>query len=197
VPRATVEPVLAGATALPVHPWAGLDPAGGDVIQVGPSPVRERELAITLPFSPPGDPLAPAMVPLSAPLTFAHARRTAVSLAAVAAAAVTTVAREAQPGDEVLFGSNLTAVATDSVLRVEGATPRAELRFARRPPVYSGGSFRHRVTVESDGTFVLPPLARIAQLRLEAEHAGQGPFPSLDFAPDYECDNSLQVLFTP
>jgi hypothetical protein len=64
-------------------------------------------------------------------------------------------------------------------------------------PTYAGGAFTHPVVFALDGTFALPPVARVAQIQLYAEHASQALLHPIDFAPDYASDNTLQILFRP
>jgi hypothetical protein len=64
-------------------------------------------------------------------------------------------------------------------------------------PTWDGAAFTHEAKLALDGTFELPPIARVAQLRLFAEHAGQAVLPAIKFAPEYGGDNTLQILFRP
>jgi hypothetical protein len=196
VPRGLTDAAHRGDTVVSVRPWNALNAAGGDVLELDRAPSAERELVVTAPFTPPSSAAAPAAVPLRARLAFPHRVGTAVALVAVATAPLGTVGREAQAGDLVLFGAGLAGAATESVVRLEGATATSELRYARRPPVFAAG-FSHRVTFDPDGRFELPPLARVAQVRIHAEHNNQAVPPDVDFAPDYRGDNQLQILFTP
>jgi hypothetical protein len=198
-PDATVRRLQAGVQRDGVElllSWAGLNSAGGDVLQIEPENSGERELVVTAAFTPPTNPEIPALLRLRTPLAFPHRAQTQVVLMNVAAVALGTIEREAQRGDCVLFANTLAGVATDAVLRVAHATPHAELRFVRRVPIFAAGAFSHTVVIQADGSFDFPRLARIAQMRLHAEHAGQTS-QQIDVALDYVSDNLLEILFKP
>jgi hypothetical protein len=114
-------------------------------------------------------------------------------------AALGTLDREAQRGDRVLFASSLAAVGATDLLRIAGGGALAELRAVRRFPLYDSGAltFSFPVPFATDGTFALPPIARVAQIQLFVEHAGQAVHAPIDLVPDYRGDTSLQILFKP
>jgi hypothetical protein len=91
----------------------------------------------------------------------------------------------------------MAGLATDDVLRIGAATPTAELRFVRCMPSYDGVAFSHQVPLATDGSFELPPIARVAQIQFFIEHVGYPPQLSFEFVPDHDGDNALRVLFTP
>jgi len=51
--------------------------------------------------------------------------------------------------------------------------------------------------IAADGSFELPPIARVAQIQFFIEHAGHPPQLPFEFVPDHDGDNALRVLFTP
>ena len=53
------------------------------------------------------------------------------------------------------------------------------------------------VPVAPDGTFEVPPVARVAQVQFFVEHAGSPAQLPVDFHPEPGAANALQVLFTP
>ena len=61
----------------------------------------------------------------------------------------------------------------------------------------AGGLFYHSVTIAPDGTFALPPLARLAQVEILATHAGHPPLPFIHLALDPSGADNLQILFSP
>jgi hypothetical protein len=188
---------FAGGGEIEVHPWTLLNPAGGDVLQVEADNSTERELVITAGFDAGIDAVTPARVRLRTPLAFPHAPMAPVELMAPVAAPVGALEREAVAGDRVLFLTAMAGVATEDVLRIAGATPAAELRFVRCMPSHDGFVFAHEVPLAADGSFLLPPIARVAQIQFFIEHAGHPAQLPFEFVPDHGGDNALQVLFTP
>jgi hypothetical protein len=198
VVRATAAPAFAGATEIELTSVTGLNGAGGDALELEQANSAERELVMTSGYTTPISTTA-AVVRLRTPLAFSHRGGMPVVRAPLAFAALGSLAREAQCGDRVLFASALVNVATDDVLRIAGGTPRAELRFVHRLPFYdtTTGLFSHPLTLGLDGSFMLPAIARVAQLQLFVQHGGQAAHPPIDLVPDYCGDNTLQILFKP
>lgn len=198
IARATAAPVLVGAAEIALTNVSGLNSAGGDVLELESAGSAERELVITAGFVPPTSTTA-ASVRLRTPLAFPHRGGTPVVHATLTFAASGSLVREAQRGDRVLFANTLASVATDDVLRIAGGTPVAELRLVRRLPLYDAttNTFSHPVTLGMDGSFTLPPIARVAQIQLFVEHNGQATHRPIDLSPDYRGDTTLQILFTP
>jgi hypothetical protein len=185
------------APLIEIHPWNGLNPAGGDVLRLeGPNHL-ERELVVTAGFDASVDPAAPARVGLRTPLAFDHAADAPVERTTVVATVLGTLEREAVAGDRVLFADTLAGVPTNDVLRLAGTAADAELRFVRCLPTHDGGVFSHLVALAADGTFELPPIARVAQVQFFVEHAGSPVQLPIDFHPEPGAANALQVLFTP
>lgn len=197
VARTCRERAFAGSTTLAVHPWTGLVPAGGDVLQLEADHSHERELVVTAGFDAAIDPALPARLRLRTPLAFPHAPRAPVVNAALGAVALGATEREAVAGDRVLFASTLAAVTTDDLLRIGGAAPDAELRFVTCQPTHDGLAFAHEAALAADGSFTLPPIGRIAQAQFFIEHAGHPAQQPIDFAPEPGDAHTLQVLFTP
>ncbi len=198
VARALAAPAAAGGTEIELTDVTGLSTTGGDALELEAANSAERELVITAGYvAPLGG--TRAAVRLRTPLAFPHRGGAVAARVALTFAALGTLAREAQHGDRVLFASTLTGVQSADVLRIAGGTPRAELRFVTRMPDYDAGTntFSHPLALGADGSFTLPPLARIAQLQLFVEHSGQAAHPRIDLVPDYRGDNTLQILFKP
>jgi len=160
----------------------------------------ERELVITAGFiAPLAGTGTRAVVRLTAPLAFPHGAAAPVQRVTLVFAALGALGREAQRGDCVLFSSTLAGVGGTDVLRIAGGTTTAELRFVRRFPLYDSGTatFSFPLSFGGDGSFALPPLARVAQIQLFVSHAGQQAHDPIDLVPDYRGDTTLQILFKP
>ncbi|MDM0109619.1 hypothetical protein QTH97_32190 [Variovorax sp. J22R24] len=195
--RACRARAFAGATTLAVHPWAGLNPIGGDVLQIEADNSNERELVITERFDSTIDPVTPARLWLRAPLAFPHEPQAPIVHAVLGVVALGAIEREAVAGDRVLFASTLAAVTTHDLLRIGGAAADAELRFVTCVPTHNGLAFAHETMLAADGSFALPPIARIAQAQFFIEHAGHPAQQPIDFVPEPGNARTLQVLFTP
>jgi hypothetical protein len=187
---------MAGANVIDVHPWTSFAAAGGDVLRLEAVNHGERELVTTDGFDATINPAAPARLRLRTPLAFDHAGNAPVELTTVAPALLGALEREAVAGDRVLFATTLAAVTTDDVLRIGGAAADAELRFVRCLPTHDGVAFSHPVALAPDGSFELPPIARVAQVQFFVDQAGNPPQLPIDFHPEPGRDNALQVLFT-
>jgi hypothetical protein len=194
--RAFASAAAAGATAIELDNVAGLTSAGGDTLELEIASSAERELVITAGFVPPLTGTR-AVVNLAAPLAFPHGAATPVQRVTLTFAALGTLSREAQRGDRVLFASTLAGVAAADVLRIAGGTALQEVRAVRRFPLYDGGTatFSFPAPFEPDGSFELPPIARVAQLQLFVAHAAQHAHDPIDLVPDYGGDTTLQILF--
>jgi hypothetical protein len=186
----------AGSARLVVAPNGALNPAGGDVLQVGDPLTGEADVVVTAGFLAPTNPALPAVVPLTARTEYLH--RTGEAVQGVAAGALSppvNVSREAQPGDRVLFAPGITGFATTTAIVVERGTAREAYYRATQYPSWDGAAFNHHVTADSFGRFEWPPLARVARLRIEARRPPH-PSQTIDFALDHGGgDNTLQVVF--
>jgi hypothetical protein len=200
VARALLAPAPAGATEIELDDVSGLAPGGGQTLELELANRAEREIAITAGFTAPQPGATRAVVRLAAPLAFPHAAGTPALHVTLTFAPLGTLAREAQRGDRVLFASTLANVAAADLLRLAGGTPLAEVRAVRRFPTYDAAAlppFRFPLALGSDGAFALPPIARVAQIQLFVQHAGQAPHVPVDVVPDYRGDTTLQILFKP
>jgi hypothetical protein len=121
-----------------------------------------------------------------------HARGTRVARVALGAPASATkhLTEQAIPGDQTLFLDS-TAFAGDSGMAGVGGGASVEFQqFAR-----------FRVTSDTQGYFVLPPLHRVAQIEIEASAAGFTPINTANnntllFQTDYTVpENWLDVVF--
>ena len=198
VPRRLMSAAAADATEIELDDLTGLNAAGGNTLELEAANSAEREIVTTAGYTPPSTGTR-AVVRLAVPLAFPHAAGTGAMSVSLAFAGSGTLAREAQRGDRVIFASTLNNVATGDVLRVSGGGAPAELRFVRRFPEYDPGTdtFTQLLAIAPDGSFTLPPIARVAQIQLRAWHAGQTA-QTIDLAPDYRSDDTtLQILLKP
>lgn len=200
--RRLAQSAPAGSDALWVQPHTLLNPAGGDLLQLEADASAECEWAMTLGFTPPADPLAPARVRLAHPCAHLHRAGTPVQTVAPGGlVAAGGISREAQAGDPVLFATNLGALGASGRLAVAHGTPRASYhRFtqlpravALPPPAVNQFALTHAVVADADGRFECPPLARVAQIEIAVMHAGLSIAPRL-FALAYDSANPLSLL---
>lgn len=134
----------------------------------------------------------PVTVELTYPLAFTHRATTRVRVGNVGpvlpppSGFTKQFDRDALPGDEVVFLNNVTNVSVATVVEVRGASgPREFHRFSR-----------YRTTSNSEGYFVLPPVSRVAQLRLTATHApNTAPAPQLLSVRYGLGDNRIDFIF--
>lgn len=198
IARSLVSDAAAGASEIELSDVTSLTPGGGDTIVLEVANAAEREIVITASYTPPVGATS-ARVRLATPLAFPHAAHTQALNVALAFTPLGTLGREAQRGDRVLFASTLAGVAEGDVLRIAGGGATAELRLTRVFPTYDVGAntFADPVAIATDGSFTLPPIARVAQLQLFVRHAGQAVHPAIDVVPDYHGDTPLQILFKP
>jgi hypothetical protein len=201
--RTLARPAAAGESEIELSDVTGLAIGGGDTLELEATNSAERELVYTDSYDPPSG-SSRAVVRLAAPLAFPHAVDTPVMNVVLTFAALGNLAREAQRGDRVLFASTLASVATDDVLRINGGPAGPELRFVRRFPLYdpAGGplltdKFKHQPAFAADGSFALPPIARVAQMQLFVAHDNTAAYPPIDLVPDYRGDTTLQIMFKP
>ena len=187
----------AGARRVLVEPAGAFNPAGGERLRLGDALSTELEIVVTAPFAAPPDATGRLALPLTAPTAYLH--RAGEALAPVMPGALSApalgIATECQPGDRVLFAAGLGAFATAADIVVESGTAREAYYRATQYPVWDGAAFRHLVAPDANGRLELPPIARVARLRVFARrlpHADQ----NLDFALDHDGDNTLAIVFS-
>lgn len=125
----------------------------------------------------------PATVTLSHPLQMAHEQQTGCVVATPQAPAATlAISRDAVAGEEVAFLSGLGGL-TAGVVEIGGGAAAVEYQTAS---LYSTMS-------DAGGYFRLPPLSRVASLKL---HADQAPAQELVMSPDYgSYANLVDVVY--
>jgi hypothetical protein len=198
--RAVAQP---GSRSLLVHPHAGLAAGGGDRLRLGDPLGADVEVVHTAAVDA-ADPALPATVTLRAPTTtLQHEGAPLADLALQNPVAAGVVAREALPGDAVLFASALGALAGSGWLAVGlGSAQESVHRFRQLPQALPTGNpapadfqFVHAAAIDADGWFEWPPLARVAQLVVVAVDGAQR-VPQFHFALDQGGDNPLSLILS-
>lgn len=192
----------AGSTELLLSPHGALNPAGGELLQLGDPLQADVEIVTTAGFTPPVDAAGPARVRLHTPTARLHrastpAQRCLPTLPQPAGA----VLREAQPGDAVVFGGNVAALPTAGWLIVAPGTARGSVhRYRQIPRATPTGlaapndyAFSHAAPIDAaSGAFEWPALGRVAQLAVIAVAGAQRL--QFNFALDYEGDNPMSLV---
>lgn len=195
-------PAAAGARELLVASSAGLNLLGGDVLALDAQGGPEHEFAVTSHIAAGPDPLGPARVLLDSPLVVLHAAGATVQRVAVGGLVPAgMVSREALPGDAVLFANGLLPLPGNGLLAIEHGTPRAAyVRYRQLPRATSVSvppphifTMAHTVSVDAQGCFEWPALARVAQLEIAVMYGGLSIAPTR-FAISYESENPLAIL---
>lgn len=127
----------------------------------------------------------PATITLNYPLRHSHAPDAfAIRATLQASGADNALNRDAIAGDQTVFCVALSGVVDGGVVEIHG----------------SGDPEYHRAVLystvaDADGYFRLPPIARVARLRLEADRADLAEARTLDVSPDYDfAEQRLDIL---
>jgi hypothetical protein len=131
-------------------------------------------------------PTEPARITLHYPFAYAHRRDTRVQrVMPQPQGAVRQFVVHALAGDTTIFLSSLTGLATgNQVWMTDGMRPDEYHRIRR-----------YVALSDADGYYRLPPLSRVAQLELRAEHGALTPI-HLEFRPDYSLrENRMDFVF--
>jgi hypothetical protein len=190
-------PAEAGANAVVVAPNNLLTAGGGDLLRIEDPWSPETEIVVTDGFDPVLDPNAAVTVRLRTRTAFVHRTNTVVQRVNPGAfTALGTTTREAQRGDSVVFANNLPAMgATSAQIVIARGTPLEGWHVATQPPVTpNDATFLNMPPIQPDGRFEWPAIARVAQVRVRALHAGHVPL-TIDFALDYDGENALSIVF--
>lgn len=191
-----------GSRELLVAPFAALNPAGGDILQLEAPVSRESEVVVTAGYTAPPDPLGPARIRLRAPTAFVHRALAVVQRVAVGGlipAGLCT--REGLVGDAVAFAANFAAIPGAGFLAIDHGGARAAYHRYRRVPTATAlpapppnvYTIVNPATVDADGRIEWPPIARVAQLEIAVMYGGFSIAP-IRFALSYESDNPLSIL---
>ncbi|HEY3282020.1 MAG TPA: hypothetical protein VGN26_07065 [Armatimonadota bacterium] len=186
-----VDDTGAGATTLHLSNRLGLGIGTVLLLDAEVSDLQEH-LTITA-FSGALNPAQPARVTLDHPMAYDHRRGALVQRVnpqpqgpqRILAPDPLPGEPDALAGDTTLLLNTLAGLATGQTVRVSGGVA---------PPEYHRLA-RYSVTSDADGYYRLPPLGRVAQLRLRAENVPLVPI-ELEYRPDYtQRENRLDLLF--
>lgn len=178
-----------GADTILLSNRIGLSVVNTLLIDAG-NPDREEFIAIAAIEGGPSPDL-PARVTLQHGLFHLHRRGVPVqrvNVQPLGAAHPLTV--DAQAGDTCVFVNNVAGLSANDVVRLSGAGAGA-----------TAPDEHHRLglfsaTSDADGFYRLPPLSRIAQVRLRAENPPLSPVQLDGFRPDYNLrENRLDIVF--
>jgi hypothetical protein len=182
--KTLVLPVASGAAAIQVSDRKNLSP--GDLVAIDSDTSDRTEYLEVTAIEGASTVDQSAAVNLALPCAYDHLPGATVTpVAPQAPGTDNTLNRRAIPGDRCVFLDTMTGLAAASVVEiVGGAVP--EYHQVLRFEAYS----------DSRGYYRLPPLARVAQLKLQAEHpATSGPLTQM-ISPDYRFnENRIDLVF--
>ncbi len=192
----------AGSCEISVVPFTSLSTTGGDRLQLESVASGEAEIVVTDGYAIPPDPLGPAQVRLRTPTSFLHRAQAPVQgVTTTIAANAGPTTREAVAGDAVVFTTDVTQLASGNFVALDDAGAHAAYHRVRRipaatrtapppPHVFNVTDF---VTVDGEGYFEWPAIARVAQLEIAVMYSTLSIAP-VRFALDYEGPNALSIL---
>jgi hypothetical protein len=179
-----LDDVLAGATVLRLSNRQNL--ATGDILAIDADhPDLAEYLAIHTIIGA-STVTQPARVACDHPMAYPHRRNTLVQrVTPQALGSQKQLTSAALTGDPCVFLNNLTGFATAREVQLTGGAHPPEYHRVRQFSVHS----------DSAGYYRLPPLSRVAQLVIRAEHGGPIPVEQ-EFRPDYALrENRLDFMF--
>ncbi len=166
---------VAGQRTLRVSDRINLNP--GDLLAIQPGHPELAEYIVVSDVNGAATADQAATVTLNYPLNVSHpAGATVVPASLQAQAADNPISRAGIPGDRTVFCTALTGLTDGSVVEIIGSGN----------PEYHSIALYQTIT-DADGYFRLPAIARVAQLRLEADRADLAQPQELDFSPDYDA----------
>jgi hypothetical protein len=180
-------PAQTGATILRLSDRQGL--GVGDVLAIESGDPERQEFIPIAAVDAASSPDQPADVTLAHPLRRTHRDGAAVVRAVPGASGPANALTDpARAGDVTVFLAGLTGLgaATRTVV-LAGGTVSPEYHGLGLYAAQSGG----------EGDFVLPPLHRVAQLRLRAEHAAEPQPARIDVALDWGASELVRDLVFP
>jgi hypothetical protein len=171
--KQTRRDAAAGATEVALSDAVGLNP--GTLLRFAPAdPDRAEVLPVRLidgVAAPSPAPASPVVVTLAHPLAGPHAVRTQVEVVTAVAGAAQGFDFDAEPADRCILVSALGGLGAAGWIRLEGGGPA--------PPAPPAPEFHRpalpQATTGPDGYFRLPPLDRLATVRVRAAGAGLTP----------------------
>jgi hypothetical protein len=163
-------PAAAGTTMLALDNRINLSLAGGDVLSVDSGSANEEFVTITK-VRGASTPDQPAEVTLAVGLRNAHRLDANVKIVTPQAPGVDkAVTKPAVPGDSVIFVSDLAGWAAANAVEIHGGAA-AEYHAISR----------FTATTDAAGFYRLPPISRVAWVRMEVQGATQVPDRSLNY----------------
>jgi hypothetical protein len=131
-----------------------------------------------------GGPDEPGRITLDHGLRLAHRRNVRVQrVAPQPPATAKTFSDAGVPGDTCVFLSDITGLSTADTVAIAGGPAPREYQLVRTFTAIS----------DADGHFALPPVSRIAQMRLQASVP---PAVTFEFQPDYaQRENWIDIVF--
>jgi hypothetical protein len=175
--------VSAGTDRIAISNWQNL--AVNDIVLIDAlSPDAVEYLAITA-IDAVSSPDQPARMTVAHPVRYPHRRGAIVREGTPQPfGVVRTFADAAQRGDTCVFVNGLSGLTSADVVQVFGG-PVEEYHQVRL----------FRVTSDAEGYYRLPPLSRVAQVEVRAEHGALTPVRK-EFRPDYASrENRLDFIF--
>lgn len=166
----------AGAGERRVHLSDRVNLNAGTLLALDPNHPELAEYIVIAAADGASTPDQPATITLDYPLRHNHASGAfAIRATLQASGADNALDRDAIPGDQTVFCAALNGVVDGGVVEIHGSGD----------PEYHRAALYSTVT-DADGYFRLPPIARVARLRLEADRADLAQPQTLDASPDYD-----------
>jgi hypothetical protein len=154
-----MEPALAGTTKIRLSNRTNV--SVGDVIAIDEGDINRREHLVVTAIEGASSPAQPAIVTLAHPLAVSHARGAVVRKAIVSDQGPTrAVSVDAIPGDVTLFCASIVGMTTPTFVEISGGSSEKEYHWLRPYDVAS----------DANGDYQLPPISRVAQIAIEAQH---------------------------
>lgn len=175
--------VAAGADRIDIA--NGQNVAVNDIVLIDAlNPDMVEYLAVTA-IEMVSSPDQPARITLAHPLRYPHRQGAIVREGTPQPVGVVRLfAEAAQRGDACIFVNSLSGLPSADVVQVFGG-PVEEYHHVRL----------FRVTSDADGYYRLPPLSRVAQIEVRADHGALPPV-RLEYRPDYASrENRLDFIF--
>lgn len=182
--KSLLDDVPAGATVLRLSDRQNLTVGG--ILLIDPDiPDRAEHLAVTA-IAGASAATLPARVTVDYPLAFPHPAGARVRrVTPQPLGATKQLTREALRGDTTVFLNSVTGLAAGQQARVTGGPSPDEHHELRL----------YTATSDADGYYRLPPLSRVAQVEIRAEHGALTPVTER-LRPDYtQRENRLDLIF--
>ncbi|HKP51326.1 MAG TPA: hypothetical protein VJ183_01595 [Chloroflexia bacterium] len=180
----------AGGTTLRLSD--GVSVAAGGVLWVDADDAERMEYMTVGTVAGASTPDQPVTVTLTYPLAFTHRAGVKVSRGNVGpvlpppAGFTKQFARDALPGDGVVFLNDVANVGVATVVEVTGSPNASEFHRFRL----------YEATSNANGYFSLPPVSRVAQLRIAATHPAQAAIPPRLLSLRYDLqENRIDFVF--